>query len=73
MGKSSSELAQYEQTDCATAVQLIEGQPSGGTQKSDQCKGCVSDGSSCVWASQSDWGQGPYSGAVMDCDPSCCQ
>jgi hypothetical protein len=81
MGKTESELAQYEQTDCATAIQLIEGSsntgsatPSGDTQpKSDQCKGCVSDGSSCIWASQSDWGQGPYSGAVMDCDPSCCQ
>jgi len=51
-------------------------QPAGGGQKpaarSSECQGCVKDGNDCVWISQGNWGQGPYSGAVSSCDPKCC-
>jgi hypothetical protein len=67
------QLAQYQQTDCTSAIQIVEGsqnrqQPQAGTD----CQGCVRDGNSCVWISQSNWGRGPYSGAVSSCASSCC-
>jgi hypothetical protein len=79
-------LYQYAQTDCATAISMIDGnggqqgQPQGQPQGqqggprpgSKECEGCVRDGDSCIWASQGNWGAGPYSGAVTDCARSCC-
>jgi len=76
-GASQPQMASYEQTDCASAISIIEGQaqgPAAGSQaNSSQCNGCVSDGTNCTWLSQSNWGAGTYSGAAMDCDPSCCR
>jgi hypothetical protein len=66
-------LAGYEQTDCATAIQVVEGAATNRSpQKSTECNGCVWDGSSCIWLSSSNWGAGPYSGAYSSCNASCC-
>ncbi len=66
-------LEAYVATDCQTAIAAVEGDGSGtGGGQTSECDGCVRDGDSCVWLSQSDWGAGPYSGAAWDCDPSCC-
>lgn len=69
------QLAQYQQTDCASAIQIVEGAANQGTRSNTSgtdCKGCVKDGDSCVWMSQSNWGAGAYSGAVISCASSCC-
>jgi len=78
MRYSAADLASYQQTDCATAISIVEGtgtqQQSSGS-KSSECQGCVWDGSSCVWISQGNWGSGPnnpYSGAVSSCNSYCC-
>lgn len=66
-------LAGYEQTDCATAIRVVEGSGnSGNSGASADCKGCVWDGGSCIWLSSSDWGAGPYSGAYTSCNAGCC-
>lgn len=69
-------LAQFQQTDCASAIQFVDGGDGGGGQggaaQSADCQGCVRDGDSCIWLSQSNWGAGPYSGAASSCSPSCC-
>lgn len=82
MHYSETNLASYAQTDCATAITIVEGSPQqqqqqqrAPQQKSSECNGCVWDGSSCVWVSQSNWGTGPnspYSGAVSSCNAYCC-
>ncbi|GEM_PF-5735332 len=69
-------LSGYEQTDCATAIRVVEGggntNPSNASSGSD-CAGCVWDGSSCIWLSSSDWGAGAYSGGYTSCSSSCCR
>lgn len=67
-------LAGYEKTDCATAIQVVEGNAKGGApqQRPSECNGCVWDGSSCIWLSSSNWGAGPYSGAWSSCNAACC-
>jgi hypothetical protein len=77
-------LAQYTQTDCYTAVSMVEqqggmggggyqgGQQAGPGPGSKECEGCKRWGEQCAWASESNWGSGPYSGAVQDCPQSCC-
>lgn len=75
-GVTAQQIADYMKTDCQTAIAMIDnpqGPQQQGGSKSSQCNGCVNDGTGCNWYSQSDWGQGPYSGAAMSCDPSCCQ
>jgi hypothetical protein len=80
MGYDGQALAEYQLTDCATAISLVEqqGGPTGGggggagASQSGECQGCVRDGNECVWISQSNWGKGPYSGAVSSCSPHCC-
>jgi hypothetical protein len=81
LGLKSSDLASFEQSDCATAIQLVEGNgqqqqgtsSSSGGSKGSECNGCVKDGDSCIWLSQSNWGSGPYSGAAATCESHCCQ
>jgi len=78
MNLTQQQLLQYEATDCTTAIWQAEN--SGGTSgnggtstpKSSECNGCVWDGSSCIWLSQSNWGAGPYSGAYSSCKAYCC-
>lgn len=72
---SARDHANYQRTDCATAIQIVEGggNSGGGSQpRSSDCNGCVWDGSACIWLSQSNWGAGPYSGAALSCASSCC-
>lgn len=78
MNLSAADLAAFEQSDCATAIATVEGTASnnGGTTNtsSNECDGCVADGSYCIWASKGDWGkQGAVSGAVIECEARCCQ
>lgn len=80
LGLKSSDLASFEQSDCATAIQMVEGngqqQQANGSNsggRPSECNGCVKDGDSCIWLSQSNWGQGPYSGAAATCESYCCQ
>jgi hypothetical protein len=80
MNLSQADLASYMQTECATAITMVEGNgqqgggSSSGGSKSSACDGCVRDGNECVWISQGNWGsQNAYSGAVSTCDSSCCQ
>jgi hypothetical protein len=80
VGSPAPLMAYYVTTDCPTAIALLENPPSGnqapaqpqGGARDPACNGCVWDGSSCIWLSQSNWGPGPYSGAAADCKPSCC-
>lgn len=87
-GLNGYQLAVFTTLDCREAVavvaaleiaawQQVAAAASQQQQKnSSQCNGCVRDGNSCVWLSQSNWGTGwasPYSGAASSCDPSCCQ
>jgi hypothetical protein len=81
MRYSEADLASFERTDCAAAIAIVEGkqqapaQQQQQQQKSSECNGCVWDGSSCMWVSQSNWGTGPnspYSGAVSSCNAYCC-
>lgn len=44
----------------------------GGGGGGNDCTGCVWDGTSCTYYSQSNWGQGPWSGAAISCNPACC-
>lgn len=75
-GYAPQVLASYVQTDCASAITIVEGAPAAGGSTggsgSKDCQGCVWDGSSCIWMSSGNWGSGPYSGASTACDPSCC-
>ena len=78
MNLTPQALMNYEATDCATAIWQAEhtGGSGGGTggaaPKSAECNGCVWDGGSCIWLSQSNWGAGPYSGAAASCKSYCC-
>lgn len=69
-------LASFVQTDCASAIAIVEGQQKagggGGGATGKECQGCVWDGSSCIWMSSSNWGSGPYSGAWTSCNAYCC-
>lgn len=71
---SARQHATFQRTDCATAIRIVEGNPGGGggSSSSSECNGCVWDGSSCIWLSQSNWGAGPYSGAASSCSSYCC-
>ena len=79
-GHDAEFLAWFNQQDCPTTLTVVAmlsagdgGGGSGGRSQSSQCQGCVWDGTSCSWYSQSDWGsQNAYSGAVISCDASCC-
>jgi hypothetical protein len=86
-GANAYQLGVYNQLDCNRAVMIIVaaqlqaiqqaqgGNNAGAAGKGSRCAGCVRDGSSCVWISQSNWGSGnnsPYSGAVSSCDADCC-
>jgi len=82
LGLKAADLASFQQSDCATAIAAVEGTSSsssssggsnGGGSKGSECNGCVKDGDSCIWLSQSDWGPGPYSGAAATCESHCCQ
>jgi hypothetical protein len=85
LGLKSSDLASFVQSDCATAIQMVDGNAgqqqgsssSGGSSsgggRPSECNGCVKDGDSCIWLSQSNWGQGAYSGAAASCESYCCQ
>ncbi len=66
-GYSSEQLAQFQQLDCATAVQTIEApaQQQQQPKKSADCTNCYHDGTSCIWLS-------PSTGLHSACDPSCC-
>lgn len=75
LGLTPQYMTAYQAADCTTAVQIAEGTgtSSGASSgSSSSCSGCVWDGSSCIWLSQSNWGAGPYSGAASSCDASCC-
>jgi hypothetical protein len=81
LGVTQEQLASFVQSDCATAIATIENANNNSTTNDNggnggstgsQCNGCVWDGSACMWYSQSDWGQGAYSGAASSCDASCC-
>ncbi len=72
-------LAYVEQSDCPTTLAIVQALSGGGERgsagapnRSAECDGCVWDGDTCAWYSQGNWGQGPYSGAVSECSPSCC-
>lgn len=74
-------LKTFEQADCATAIAIAQalsgagqqGQAQGLPGKPSDCNGCVWDGDTCAWYSQSNWGSNvAYSGAVMTCDSACC-
>ncbi len=81
-GYDPNSLAQYQMSDCATAVSIVEGGGGGaggggggGGGGGSQCAGCQWDGSSCIWIASADSSAGinaPYSGAVTSCDSSCC-
>jgi hypothetical protein len=71
-GYSPEALAEFQATDCDTAIYMVEGPPSsegggsgGGTS---DCDGCQWDGSSCVYLSQYTL----VSTAGFTCDSSCC-
>ena len=76
---SADELRQFEQTDCAAAIAQVEeqsgggGGTAGGGGGSNDCQGCVWDGTSCTYYSQGNWGAGAFSGAAIGCDAKCCQ
>ena len=81
-GLSADQLRQFEQQNCATAIAQVEnnaqgggggGGGSGSSSGGSDCNGCVWDGSSCTWYSQSNWGAGAYSGAAISCEARCCQ
>jgi len=73
-------LLMVEQADCLTTLAIVQalsgGQATEGGEglpsRSADCNGCVWDGDTCAWYSQSNWGHGAYSGAVATCDNSCC-
>jgi hypothetical protein len=69
-GYTSDYLAEYEGTDCATAIQLVEGSASstGSGSGGADCNGCTWDGSSCVYLSQYTL----VSTAGFACDQTCC-
>ena len=80
MKVTEADLQSFIQSDCQTAIATVEGNgqqqqgsSSGGSAKGSECNGCVRDGDSCIWLSQSNWGQGPYSGAASSCEAYCCQ
>ncbi|GAC1540726.1 MAG: hypothetical protein NVS3B10_05370 [Polyangiales bacterium] len=79
MHLTRASLLVFEATDCAAAISAVEGASTGhngatgaGSSGSADCKGCVWDGSSCIWLSSGNWGAGPYSGAAADCEARCC-
>jgi hypothetical protein len=62
------QLANYEATDCQTAIAAIDG--NGGSSGSSgggttDCKGCAWDGSSCIYLTGSN-------GSYFPCDSVCC-
>jgi len=72
LGLTPDQLANYEATDCATAIADIDGTGSsgGGTGTSSgggatDCKGCAWDGSSCIYLTGSN-------GDYFNCDSACC-
>lgn len=85
-GHDATFLDWFLTTDCQTALTVVAmlaggGDNAGGAQqaqtggqaaRSKDCDGCVWDGSSCTWYSESSWGQGAYSGALIGCASSCC-
>jgi len=79
LNATAADLAKFEQASCADIVAAANNtgssssSSSSGSTKSKECQGCVWDGSSCTWYSQSNWGSGPYSGAAAECNASCCQ
>lgn len=79
-GLNEYQLAMFIATDCPTAIAIVDAAEQAAwnqlqqqqTSNSSECEGCQRWGDSCMWASQSNWGKGPYSGAAADCDPKCC-
>lgn len=68
-GYAATDLADFERTDCATAIQFVEGTSGGGATGGTNCSGCVWDGSACTWFSASG---AALSGLVQPCDAACC-
>ncbi|HSO33090.1 MAG TPA: hypothetical protein VLT33_11240 [Labilithrix sp.] len=72
---SADQLVAFQKLDCAKAIEFVEGPggssgstSSGGTTSSGgstDCKGCVWDGSSCIYLTGS-------GGNYFACDRSCC-
>jgi hypothetical protein len=67
-------IADYTQTDCATAIQLVEGEggmqqggeaPANGACTAD-CHGCVWDGTECYYNASA------AMGATQACEACCC-
>lgn len=73
MGANPADLFAYAQTDCATAIQIVEGGGGGGMQGGQQgactadCTGCVWDGTSCYYHATA-----VGAGSVSYCDACCC-
>ena len=73
---------QYAQTDCQTAVQMVESQGGmggggggggGGPRPGDkECQGCKKWDDLCQYVVETATGSGPYSGMVTDCPATCC-
>lgn len=75
-GLTSADMATFEKADCATinAPSPTNSSSSGSSPApSNECDGCVADGSYCIWTSKSNWGKGPASGAVIECASHCCE
>lgn len=73
LGLTADQLANYEATDCQTAIAAIDGNgSSSGTTSSSSssggakdCNGCTWDGSSCIYLTGSN-------GDYFNCDSACC-
>jgi len=85
-GLTPYQLAVFQTLDCREAIavvaaaeiaawqqQLAAASQQAQKNNSSECNGCKRWGDDCMWASESNWGKGPYSGAVSSCDPSCCR
>ena len=82
------QMYQYAQTDCQTAVQMVDSQggmggggqqvgagggAGGGPRPGDkECQGCKKWDDLCQYVVETAVGSGPYSGMVTDCAPTCC-
>ncbi len=84
-GVDRQQSMQYAQTDCATAVQMVDnqggmgaggggGQPAGGGPRpgDKECQGCKKWDNLCQYIVETAVGSGPYSGMVTDCPATCC-
>ena len=73
-------MAQFQALPCDQAIAFVEqsqggggGQGGGGVGPgSKDCQGCKKWDNLCQYIVETAVNSGPYTGAVMDCDPRCC-